>query len=1049
VLGQTKVTGKVTDLNTGEPISYASVAVKGFGTAGTFTEDNGNYTVNMPEGSTTIIVSSIGYKAQEIVVSSRSIIDVALESDVAQLEESFVVAYGTAKKSTFTGSAAVVKSDEIKDAPTVSLENALIGKVAGMQISSPSGQAGSTSSIRIRGTGSMNASNDPLYVIDGVPVVSGDIGQMGSYIYTSNNAMNSINNSDIESITVLKDAASAALYGSRAANGVIIITTKKGKSGKPRIDFKTSIGITPSFATDNWEIASPRQQLEMEYEIFWNGWIKDGRTEADANTRALGQLNSRFNRHGYTFSNSGTNASTLEIKALEDGEETRWSAAVDKDGNSIPAYYNWDDVLFRTAVFQTYDLSVSGGNDRTTYYSSLAYTKEQGRSVLNGFDRISGRVNLNQKVNKFIEFATNVSLAKSSKTGFNDTRNTSANYFLQSRNLFWPVYWPTNYKTGEPWTDRYGSYAYNSVYYNNEWENSSKTLKISANETLTVNILPELIFKSIFSYDHTHVSDHLYYSKNHWNGTNDRASVTDISTNINNWVSSTTLNYDKTFMDKHNVNVLAGFEATENETDYLLGNGKNMPNSQLHTIQTAGILSASGYYWGNTMASILSRAEYNYDGKYFASVSFRRDGSSKLAPDKRWGNFWSISGAWNIKKENFMQGIDYLSNLRLRLSYGVNGTLPSSNYGWRTLVGYTYKYNEEPGGAVVNMANPELSWERNFVTNTAVEFGFFDNRLRGTIEYFNRDTKDLLQSVPISMVTGISSILRNVGEINNKGWEIEIGGDIIRNKDWKWDVSLNASFLKSKVTKLYGGQDVVWLDPTGSDGRCRFIYREGESTLSLYGLEWAGVDQSNGRNVWYTNNDNGTDILGNGRNASYNYEEADQVILADMHPKVQGAFNTGVTWKGISLNLNFIYRFGGYMYDGFSKDVNDDGYYWERTRAKDTYEGRWTYQNASLGIKSKYPMLDDDDLTDAMQISSRHKHPGSFVRLKNITLSYNFPKNIIQKLGLTNTRVYFIGSNLLTFAAYDIYDPEGSAYYTKGWEMPIGKTYTFGIELSF
>jgi hypothetical protein len=299
------------------------------------------------------------------------------------------------------------------------------------------------------------------------------------------------------------------------------------------------------------------------------------------------------------------------------------------------------------------------------------------------------------------------------------------------------------------------------------------------------------------------------------------------------------------------------------------------------------------------------------------------------------------------------------------------------------------------------------------------------------------------------MVTGFSDILRNVGEINNKGWEIELGGDIIRNKDWKWDVSLNASFLKSKVTKLYEGQDVVWNDPTGSDARCRFIYREGESTLSLYGIEWAGVDQSNGRNMWYVNDpDNpniGSDMLGNGRNVSYNYSDAKQVILADMHPKVQGAFNTGVSWKGISLNLNFIYRFGGYMYDGFSKDVNDDGYYWERTRAKDTYNGRWTYFNEY----GRYPMLDDDDLMDAMQISSRHKHPGSFVRLKNITLSYNLPKNLINKFGLTNTRVYFVGSNLLTLSAYKVYDPEGSSYYTKGWEMPIGKTYTFGIELSF
>ncbi|MDR2125941.1 MAG: SusC/RagA family TonB-linked outer membrane protein, partial [Prevotellaceae bacterium] len=974
----------------------------------------------------------IGYKTQEITVSSRSIIDVLLEPDVTQIEESFVVAYGTAKKSTYTGSAAVVKSGEIKDAPTVSLENALIGKVAGMQINANSGQAGSTSSIRIRGIGSMNASKDPLYVIDGVPVTSGDAGQMADYLYTSNNVMNSLSNSDIESITVLKDAAASALYGSRAANGVIVITTKKGKAGKPKIEFKTQISLTPEFATDNWEVASIDHQLELYYELWWNAEKEDGATNAAANDVAIYQMNRRLGKHGYAFSTSDNTVNTLSITGLTDGVENR-------DGK----YFNWDDVLFRTAVYQNYDLSVSGGNDRTTYYSSLSYVKEQGRSVVNDYNRISGRVNLNQKVNDYIEFATNVSVSKGEKKGFNDTRNTSANYFMQSRNLLWPIYWPTDYKTGEPWTARYGSYAYNQIYYNNEWENNQETFKTVANETMTIKFLPELVLKSVFSYDNTIVSEHLYYSSNHFNGSNDKGVVYEITTDKKIWVSSTTLNFDKTFAEKHNVNLLAGFEATEDKTNYHLSKGTNLPNSGLHTVSTAGTTTASGYWWGATMASVLSRAEYNYDGKYFASVSFRRDGSSKLAPDTRWGNFWSISGAWNITKEKFMQNIDYISNLRFRLSYGVNGTLPSSLYGWRALTAYTAKYNEQPGGVLSNVPSKELKWERNFVTDIAVEFGLLNNRLRGTVEYFNRDTKDLLQYVPISTVTGFSSNLKNIGEINNKGWEIELGGDIIKTKDLVWDASLNASFIKSKVTKLYGGQDVVWTDPI--DERCRFIYREGESTLSLYGLEWAGIDQSNGLNMWYTNNENGSDVLENGRNVSYDFEQADQVILADMHPKVQGAFNTGVTWKGISLNLNFIYRFGGYLYDVVSKDVNDDGYYYERMMSEDAYDGRWTFYKQ----QGRYAIRTSKDREDVNQISSRHMHNSDFVRLKTITLGYNLPKKIIEKLGLTSTRVYFSGSNLLTSAAYELCDPETSAYQTKGYEMPIGKTYTFGIELSF
>lgn len=1034
VMAQTRVTGTVTSSEDGSPLPFVTILVKGERGIGANTDLDGKFTIERCPANAVLVFSYIGYTSIEIPLEGRSLLQVQMTPDALALEEVMVVAYGTAKKGTYTGAASVVKSESIKDVPTLSFESALNGKVAGMQITTNSGQAGSTSSIRVRGIGSMNASNEPLYVIDGVPVISGSSGQMSDYLYTSNNVMSTLNPTDIESITVLKDAAASALYGSRAANGVIVVTTKRGKLGKPVVNFKASVGVTPSFATTNFDIASPEQQVELYYENFWNAGKYDGKTDEASSKSALAQLNKRFNKHGYYFTAEDYTVNSLKILGMTDGVENR-------EGK----YYNWDDVLFRTAVYQTYDLSVSGATDATSYYSSLSYTKEQGRSTVNDFSRISGRLNVSQKVGKHVEFSTNVNLAKNVQHGFNDTRSTGANYFMQSRNLLWPLYWPTDYKTGDPWTARYGSYAYNALYYNNEWENSSNVLKISANETVAVKFMPELVLKSVLSLDNTQTLDHVYYSANHFNGSTDNGSVSEMSTNVRKVVSSTTLNYDKEFGEKHTLNLLVGWEAEENRTDFQRASGTNLPTSALHTVATAGKLDANAYYWGNTMLSMLSRAEYSYDGRYYVSGSFRRDGSSRLGPNTRWGNFWSVAGSWRINNEGFLKDVKEISNLRVRASYGVNGTLPSSNYGWRALTTYSNKYMTEPGGGVANIADANLSWETSYTYNVALEFGLFNNRLSGTVEYFSRDSKDLLQSVPISTVTGFGSTLRNIGEINNHGVEIELSGDIIRNNQIRWSAGLTGSWINSSVTKLYEGKDIIWYDPTGEDDRAKFIYREGESTLSFYGLEWAGVEDETGQNVWFLNNDKEADLMVDGRPATYNYSNASETILGTAQPKFYGGINTDFAWKGLSVALNFTYKLGGYTYNAVARDVNDDGYYWERIMSQWCYDNRWTPENKTAA----YPQRIAIDMEDVNQKSSRHMNKADYLRLKNVTISYSLPKQLINKINVQNVRVFFNGSNLWTLAAHKEYDPEVNEYGSRGWEIPLGKTFTFGLELSF
>lgn len=409
------------------------------------------------------------------------------------------------------------------------------------------------------------------------------------------------------------------------------------------------------------------------------------------------------------------------------------------------------------------------------------------------------------------------------------------------------------------------------------------------------------------------------------------------------------------------------------------------------------------------------------------------------------GKLWSVAGSWNIAKESFIAQIDDINALRIRASYGVNGTLPSTNYGWRSLTSYTNKYMTQPGGALSNIADPNLSWERNYTTNLALEFGLFHNKIFGSVEYFNRDSKDLIQQVPISTITGFSSTLKNIGEINNRGLEFELGSDIIKKQDFRWTASINATFIDSKVTKLSDGKPIIWYDPTGKDDRARFIYQENQSTLAFYGLEWAGVNKENGKNVWYTNDGTEGDFLFEGRGASYNYTKAQQTIIGNANPKVYGGINTDVEYKGLSLGLNFAYKIGGKLYDATSKDVADDGYYWERIHAQYFVDESWSPSN----MEGNFPMVSGRDLEDVNQISSRHLYDASYLRLKNISLSYKIPNDYLSKIGINNARIFFNGSNLLTFSKYKYMDPEVNQYGTRGWEIPTPKTYTFGLEFNF
>ena len=1000
---QIKVSGKVTSSEDGAPVPYANILVKGVRGVGATTDLDGVYSFDNLSRDAVLVVSYIGYVSQEVSINGRSVVNISLDVDSRALDEVMVVAYGTATRGTFTGSAAVVKSDNIKDIPSSSFESMLQGKVPGLKWSPGSGQAGSSVNMRIRGTGSMNAGNEPLYVIDGVPVIQGNVSNLSMVSF---NIMNTLNPADIESFTVLKDAAASALYGSRAANGVILITTKKGKDGRLKINFKTTLGFTPCFAYNNWELPTNEQQREIYYDVYYNQYLDDGKTPSEAAVHAQ---------------------SIMETNLPLDSR----------------GFFDWEDALLRTALYQNYDLNLSGADENTSYFTSFAYMREEGRVATNNMDRITGRLNVSKKIVKNLEFTTNISIAGVKKDGFNDTYNNNTNYFQNLRNQFFGEYWPY-YPDGTPNTSRYKSYSYNYLYYDDLQENYSKMFRTTLNETIKWTIIPGLVASTLFSYDLTRVDDHNYYSPLHHRGSASNGTVTEISNKYQKMVSSSTINYNKVFRGKHILNFLAGFEVETNNTDYVWANGTNLPNAFSKTIITAGSTTSEGYSWGNRLVSLLSKLEYSYDDKYYFSSSFRRDGSSRLGANTRWGNFWSVAGSWRMKNEKFLKNINWITNLRIKGSYGVNGTLPNSNYGHLALYSYGYNYLESPGGVVTSVADPDLSWETNYTYNIGFESSFFDGRLAFNAEFFNRDSKNLLQDVEISRITGFSTILTNFGAMNNKGVELDLSGDIVRNADWQWNVGINASFIKSKVSKLYGGADIIRYDPTGGDKQAQFLYTEGKSPMSFWGKEWAGVDPETGNGMFYMNNDKPGDGTYNGRAITYNASNATNVITGCSDPDVFGGINTSLRWKDLSLDMNFSYSLGGDIYNSFERYVNDDGYFSNRTRAAKVVN-RWK----KPGDITDVPRITYEAVYSFFSHTSRWLYKNNYIRLKDISLSYNLPSGLLKKVYFSNIRVFASATNLWTLASQDYFDPEGNVYGVQSWQMPIGKTITFGLDITF
>ena len=1009
------VKGKVTA--NGLEMPGVTVSVKGTA-GGTITSLDGDFTIKADAGSV-LVFSFIGYETVEVPVKGNGPINVELREKTTDLDEVVIaVPYGTAKKSTFTGSAGVVDKKIIANSQVASVSQALQGSVAGLQSFSASGQPGEDATILIRGVGSVNASTTPLYVVDGVPY---------------DGALSSISNQDIASITVLKDAAAASLYGSRAANGVVMITTKQGsKKSAPSIEISAKYGFSDR-AVKDYEQVSTEQYFMLEWEAIRNMRMnlkKNPDTAEAAAAYATQNLTLNYigiNPYGTAYPQPiGTDGKLVE------GARLLWNDS-------------WEDALSQDAHYTDLSARVSGGSENSQYYFSLGYMDNQGAYIGSGFKRYTLRANITSDLTKWLQVGVNVGLTHSIQDFPKSDDSSLGNVVLAARSIpsFYPVY-ERDPETGAYVFDengqrvydygkyRHGSYAgYNQaqsmLYDKNEIKRDAASvrgyLQVTPIEGLTYKMSLNIDYNSRFTHDYANPT----YGKEPVTGSVSKSNTRTTGMTFNNVV-----NWEHTFGEVHNVRLMAGQEYYEFNTSNFGGSRSNVITDGYFEPDVASTLTGfSGNSDQYKLLSYFGQAEYNYAQKYFASVSMRADGSSRFHPDNRWGAFWSFGGSWKIGREAFVEEAagSWLSDLTLRASYGAQGNDNVGYYAYQALYGIG-SFLGETTLTTSRLDTPELSWETNLNANIGLDFSLWSNRLFGTVEWFQRTSKDLLFARDLVPSSGFSSIDDNIGKVRNYGWEFTLGGTPILTRDWTWRLSVNATTYKNEIVNI--PTDVMW------SGTKKWV--KGGSIYDFWMYEWAGVDPETGDAQWYM-----TDTETGERVKTTNYgslTSQDKVKVGNALPKVSGGFQSDLTWRDLSLSMAFAYSIGNKIYNRDKASLMGVSGANGSTMSKDLLN-RWTPENTQTDV----PRLEYDQTSYFTSASTRWLVDGSYLRLKTVTLNYNLPKKWIQPAMLKDVSIYVQGENLLTFSKQQGLDPEQALGGVTYWRYPAMKTLSFGINV--
>ena len=985
-----RVTGVVKDVM-GEPLIGANVVEKGRSTNGVITDFNGKFTLEVDE-SASLVVSYIGYLAQDIPTKGKGDFHIILKEDTNTLDEVVVTGYGDFKKATYTGSAFVLTTEKLEALPVVSVGQMIESNIPGISVvAGTSSQPGAKTTLRVRGVASMNASTEPLYVLDGVPIPSYDLSNFTSMSEAGGmGVIETLNPADIESITVLKDAASASLYGAKGANGVVLITTKKGKEGKLRVNMAAKYGIT-DFAYTYRPLMGGEERRELIHEGLVNFQLDKGVSEQEAQQYA--------------------------------------DANIDQYAKRLPqGYSDWESALFKKGYQQDYNLSASAGNQNSSFIGSLGYTKQTGVSLNSEMERFTGRVDASNKYKK-VEFGMNASFSWTKNVHLPEGKFYGSAIYASKVNL----------TPSTPIYNEDGTYAsgyrenngYNPILEAEVNDYYARTVRAMGTAKIAYNVWDNLKVSSVFTVDYSLTKDFFFQSPDGRDGATYQGRGRMQMTDRIRYTSQNNLTYSKTF-GKHSVSAVTAFEVMKYDYEDLYA-AKKTYGQDINTSlgNAADPIDADQKLQEDALMSYVASVNYSYDDKYYASFSFRRDGSSRLSPDTRWGNFWSLSASWRLSQERFMQPLkSVLSDLKLRASYGVNGNLPSSYYGYQSTYTTGAFYSGKPSLWESTLGNEELTWEKNYALNLGLDIGLF-SRVNVSLDWYTRTTKDLLMSKQLNSISGFSSLLTNVGQMRNTGVELEVRSNNIKTKDFSWITAFNLSHNKNKILKL---ADLPWF----VDGR--YVRKEGYPFNTIYLREYAGVDPETGSALYY---DNQQDENGNyTKNKVTDPGQASPIPLKDITPTISGGFMNTFNYKFIDLSFNLSYSFGGYSYDNASYILQDDGY---SVISNKSTEQRRRWQKP--GDITDVPRFVYGNKKGGNYNSSRAIHSTDHIRLKSLILGLNAPKAWLQKLGIGNARIYFSGTNLLTWAAYGQYDPEMSG--VVGFYTPPLKTYAFGLELKF
>ena len=977
-----QVRGTVTDASTGEPVPFASIQVKGT-MQGTATDALGSYTVSAP-GNGVLVFSSIGYTTQEVAVNNRGVINVSLEPETEFLDDVIVVGYGTVRREAKTGSIATLEAENLAEAPVNSVDKMLAGKMAGVMVTSQTGQPGANSNIRIRGISSVNAGNEPLWVVDGIPVMSGDQG----YFTNTSNAMAVVNPNDIESITVLKDAAAASIYGSRAANGVILVTTKSGSQGKAKFQVRAKYGISQLANDNNFRVLTGSELIGLRRQAAMNAGMNP---------------------------DNPTSAGYYPYSRLT-GQQTNWLKEVTKLGN-----------------MQEYEINASAGNERGKLYSSLSYQNTEGITYASQFNKIVGRVNTDYKLTNSLTFGARVNMAYT----YNRDTEMQALYYAN------PFFAGLSILPWTPLYDEYGNYNVNIPENSNtnpmynmlsggevQWE---KQFRNQASVYLEWQPVTGLVFKTNNMLETTNGEGRRYWGPDpgYTEGT--------LQVSTSQFIRLTTSNtatYTTTFGDAHSFRAMVGQEAMKETYHSYFSYSPTVDDAIPYPTTSIATDDEINYdYSAETLLSFFGNVDYSYDQRYYLQGSVRADGSSLFGSANRWGLFWSASGSWNISNEAFMSGLDWLSLLKLRASYGVNGNNNIDAYKAYGVYAST-AYNGASGMLPSDPDNPNLSWEKNYTWNVGLDFAFFDSRINGQVDVYSRDTKDMLLNKSVPQTSGFSSNFVNIGALNNKGVEFQLNGDIIRTRDFNWNVGFNLAYNKSTILDL-GDTDEL----NNSDSRIK--HKVGKSFYTYYLKDYYGVNPSTGQALWRA-----ADPADPDNEDAYiltsNYNKARYIYAGSPEPKFTGGFNTSLTWKGFDLSAFFEYKLGNNVLIVENRYVNSDG----NQNMNQTYRAlNYWKEPGDTGVFPK-PYIGNSSNSYAMP-STRWMERGDYLRVKDVTLSYTFPTRIIEKIKLGGLKLYVSGLNLYTFHDVNWFDPERGVNGMGSGIYPMTKTLVGGVEVSF